>query len=317
MDTSASHLFHGLVAGPVPTSLLSRFYYTGPLPDDQVSLTWLGTAGFRLEHRGTVLLLDPFVSRPGMRRTFIRRLVPDERAVARYAPRADFIVCGHSHHDHVMDVPSIARSTGATVLGPPSAYNLCRSLGLPENQLVRLEAPSTTELGPFCVTVRPSAHTPGALTRALYGQIRSGVRAPLRIRQYRSDTTFGILVEVGADQGEPLRLFHLSSADYLPETITGPGCHVLLAAITGRHNHADFTRDLLHGLRPGVVIPHHFDDFFAPMEHPVRELPSADLAGFFEEVRRAGEAATPMALRKLGTVRFTMDGRPVESDPGA
>ncbi len=317
METSASHLLHGLVSGPVPTSLLSRFYYTSPLPDDQVSLTWLGTAGFRLEHRGRVLLLDPFVSRPGLRRTFVGRLVPDEHAAARYAPRADYIVCGHSHHDHVMDVPTIARATGATVLGPASAYNLCRSLGLPESQLVRLEAPSTTELGPFRVTVRPSAHTPGALTRALSGQIRPGVRAPLRIRQYRSDTTFGVLVEVGAGQGERLRLFHLSSADYLPETIMEPGCHVLLAAITGRHNHADFTRDLLGGLRPAVVIPHHFDDFFAPMEQPVRELPGADLAGFFEEVRRAGSQASPMALRKLGTVRFTMNGQPVESDPGA
>jgi len=141
----------------------------------------------------------------------------------------------------------------------------------------------------------------------------------LWFRQYRSDTTFGVLVEIDppADGGEPLRLFHLSSADYLHETLMGLRCDVLLPAIVARQPRADFTRDLLEALRPSVVIPHHFDDFFAPMDRPVRQMPRSDLAGFLAEVQRSGVPATPLVLRKLGTVRLTRDAVPVESDQGA
>ena len=318
MDKSASHLTHGLLTTRVPSGLLSCFYYTNPLQDDQVSLTWLGTAGFRLEHRGKVLLLDPFVSRPGLRRSVLGRLTPDTRAISRYAPHADVIVCGHSHHDHVLDVPDIARATGAKVLGSRSSYNLCRSHGLPENQLVHLQAPRTVEVGPFRITVRPSIHSQGLLNKILSGEILPGSRSPLRMRQYRSDTTFGILVEIGDPNGDqgPLSLFHLSSADYLHETTMGLRCDVLLPAIVARQNHPDFTRDLLQALKPRVVIPHHFDDFFAPMDHPVREMPKADVVGFLAEVQRSGVAVDPLVLRKLGTVRFKLDGSLVESDQG-
>lgn len=318
MDTSASHLAHGLLTTRLPSDLLSRFYYSSPLPDDQVSLTWLGTAGFRLEHRGKVLLLDPFVSRPGLRQSVLRRLEPDARAISRHAPRADTIVCGHSHHDHVMDVPHIAQATGAVVLGSSSSYNLCRSHGLPESQLVQLQAPQTVEVGPFRITVRPSTHTPGMLDRMLGGRILPGARSPLRLRQYRSDITFGVLVEVGdlGGGGRPLRLFHLSSAAYLPETTEGLRCDVLLPAIVARQHSPDFTRDLLAALQPGLVIPHHFDDFFAPMDTPARQMPRADVEGFLSEVQRCGVPATALVLRKLGAVRVTLDGSLVVSEQG-
>ena len=319
MKTSASHLAHGLLTTRVPPSIFSRFYYTGPLPDDQVSLTWLGAAGFRVEFRGAVLLLDPFVSRPGLRRSLAWPLEPDDRAIARHAPRADVIVCGHSHHDHVMDVPHIARATGARVLGSSSSYNLCRSRGLPESQLVHLEAPATVQEGPFRVTVRPSIHSPGALDRILAGKIGPGARSPLRMGQYRSDTTFGVLVEVGDAEAAhgPLTLFHLSSAAYLHETTMGLGCDVLLPAIVARQHSEDFTEGLLRALQPKVVIPHHFDDFFAPMTRPVRQVPRADVQGFLAEVQRSGVEVDPLVLRKLGTVRFSLDGAVTKSDSGA
>ena len=319
MKPLLSRLAHQLFTDRLPSRLLSRFYYTAPLPGDQVALTWLGTAGFAVEYQGRVLLLDPYLSRPGLRASVAGVLRPEGAAVARVTPAADVIVCGHSHHDHIMDVPTIAQRTGATVLGSESSCNLCRSHGLPDARLVQLNAPQTEQLGPFRITVRPSIHARGPLNRIpLVGRIPSGTRAPMPIRGYRSDTTFGVLVEIGLDVDgrEPLRLFHLSSADFLPETLSGLRCDVLLPAIVSRQRRDDFTGELLRALQPRVVIPHHFDDFFAPLGEPVRQLPGADVEGFLDEVHRSRVETSVLVLRKLGKVRFGLDGQVVESDPG-
>jgi L-ascorbate metabolism protein UlaG (beta-lactamase superfamily) len=104
-----------------------------------IRVTWLGTAGFAIEHAGTVVLLDPYVSRPSLWRCLRAPLVSDADAVARYAPRADAIVAGHTHFDHVLDVPAIARATGAVVYGSRSCAALCRAEGLPASQVVDVE----------------------------------------------------------------------------------------------------------------------------------------------------------------------------------
>lgn len=305
-------LVHSLLTTPTPEELLSRFYYAGPVPDDQVALTWLGTAGFSVEHQGQVMLVDPYVSRPGMRRSLTQPLVSHVPAIERWAPRADLIVCTHSHHDHIMDVPEIARRTGAQVVGSRSSCNFCRASGVPESQVLDLTAPQTVEFGPFRVTVRASIHGRAVLNRVpLEGSIPADVRTPLRMKQFRNDETYGVLVEVG--QGDHrLKLFHLNSADFTDQTTEGLSCHVLLPCLVGRHRRAGFTAELLQALRPGVVIPHHFDDFFQPLDSDLRQLPKADLAGFFDEVAASGVPCRVAPLNLLGRVRFTLDGELVE-----
>ena len=49
-------------------------------------LSWLGTAGFIIESRETTLLVDPFITRPGLRR-IVKPFVPDDVAIARHVPR--------------------------------------------------------------------------------------------------------------------------------------------------------------------------------------------------------------------------------------
>ncbi len=45
--------------------------------DPTVTLRYLGTAGFTLTSAQRTIDSDPFVSRPGLLRTGLRRLVPD------------------------------------------------------------------------------------------------------------------------------------------------------------------------------------------------------------------------------------------------
>ena len=70
-----------------------------------VTLRYLGTAGFTLTSAQRTIVIDPFISRPSLLRTGLLPLVPDADKIARILPRADDVIIGHSHHDHVLDAP--------------------------------------------------------------------------------------------------------------------------------------------------------------------------------------------------------------------
>src|SRR5262249_53105787 len=143
------------------------------VPDGEgsVRVRWLGTAGFSIEHEGTVVLIDPYITRASLGRCLVQRLEPDHDAIARHVPRADAIVLGHTHFDHALDVPAIAARTGAMVFGSRSAAILCRVAGIPEARVRDVERapgsePVVAEVGPFRLRFVPSAHS-----RFLFGRV--------------------------------------------------------------------------------------------------------------------------------------------------
>src|SRR5262245_40922305 len=125
-----------------------------------VRVTWLGTAGFAIEHDGHVLLLDPYLTRASLSRCLLAPLRADAALAQRLVPRADAIVLSHTHFDHALDTPLIARQTGARVFGSRSAVHLCRSHRLPDAQLECVESEAAgaireVEAGPFRLTFWP------------------------------------------------------------------------------------------------------------------------------------------------------------------
>src|SRR6185295_2978861 len=97
-----------------------------------IELRHLGAAGWEISDGERVILLDPYLSRlriTGQSGTYTtppvagdtRRafgpdddLAGDEAAVDAHVTRADFILHSHSHFNHTIDMPYIARKTGAT-----------------------------------------------------------------------------------------------------------------------------------------------------------------------------------------------------------
>src|SRR5436190_7473841 len=90
---------------------VEQLAWTDDLMPRGLQLRWLGTAGFRFDYEGHTLLVDPYVTRVPFGR-FVRRSVspPDPAAIARHAERADAILIGHTHFDHALDAPAIARA---------------------------------------------------------------------------------------------------------------------------------------------------------------------------------------------------------------
>jgi L-ascorbate metabolism protein UlaG (beta-lactamase superfamily) len=261
-----------------------------------VRVTWLGTAGFAIEHAGTVVLVDPYVTRASLWHCLRGPLRSDAGAVARWTPRANAIVAGHTHFDHALDVPAIARATGATVYGSRSCAALCHVEGVPADRVVDVESsmrgePLPAEVGPFALRFVPSAHSALLLGRVPFpGEIADCDQVPLRAQRYRCGAVFGVDIRVAG-----LRLYHLGSANLL-DAHSVPDVDLLLMCVAGWTTTPRFVDRVLGAFGPRAILLSHWDDFFRPMERGARPLPAIAMPRLVDAL-----AAADPGLR-LGTV---------------
>ena len=270
-----------------------------------VRVTWLGTAGFAIEHDGHVLLLDPYLTRASLARCVFAPLRADAALAQRLVPHADAIVLSHTHFDHALDVPVIARQTGARIFGSRSALHLCRSFGLPETQLECVEVdtggrPRECEVGPFRLRFWPSAHSAFLFGRVpLPGDIADCSDVPLRTEAYRCGAVFGAEIEVGGR-----RLFHVGSAELVEHGWRVAPVDLVLACVAGWTSTERYPERLVAALSPGAVLLHHWDNFLRGIDSPARALPAMRFASLVDRLQAAAPRLPVGAVPLLGSLRI-------------
>jgi L-ascorbate metabolism protein UlaG (beta-lactamase superfamily) len=116
------------------------------------TLDWYGCATFRLTVGDTVVFLDAYVDRvPG---------ADGPGVSADDVDRADWILVGHSHFDHLWGAERIARRTGATVVGSYETVRIMAEQGVPEAQLMPVSGGERVRLtDDIYAGVYPSLHS--------------------------------------------------------------------------------------------------------------------------------------------------------------
>jgi beta-lactamase class D len=227
-------------------------------------------------------LVDPHFSRLDIKGK--EPLIPDQAAIARYAPaRADVILVGHSHHDHLLDVPDVAKRTGATILGTESTLNVARAAGLPESRTVDLTGGGKTwSEGPWTVQAVRSLHS---LTGAPSLPIPRNVTLPMNADAYLEGGVLDYLVTVGGR-----KVFFISTANLIDRELEGLRPDVAVVASGLREKIPDYTCRTLRALgSPKLVIANHFDAWWRPLgpnQMDIEEADRASLAKFPAEVEQ-------------------------------
>jgi L-ascorbate metabolism protein UlaG (beta-lactamase superfamily) len=268
-----------------------------------VRVRWLGTAGFAIEHRGHVLLIDPYLTRASLAACLSRPLRPDLAAIARHVPRADAIVLGHTHFDHALDVPAIAARTGARVFGSTSAATLCRSRGVASERIDVVETvtgstPVEREVGPFVLRFVPSVHSRLFFGRVpAAGEIADCGDVPMRVRGYKCGAVFGVEVRVAGRT-----LYHVGSAELVDENIRLKHVELVLLCVAGWTSSRDLPERVAHRLAPGAVLLSHWDDFLRPIDRPARPLPAMQMPRLVDRLAGATRGVKIGTLPLLGEV---------------
>ena len=233
---------------------------TGP----SIWFRWLGVAGIELRVDDHTLVIDPFLTRPPIWRMWFGRLRPDRELIAKKIPTCDYVLVTHAHWDHLMDVPDVARNTGARVLGSQNSCRLMLTCGVPEDKIRQIKVGDRLTLGEFQVEVFPAEHV--RIPCPLQGPVASELAPPLRARDYRMDEMYCYRVSVG-------RYELVTDPGVTPED--GVAAEVLFVH---PYRKEGYYETLLQRVRPRIVIPYHWDDFFRSLAKPLRPLPILWLA---------------------------------------
>lgn len=249
-----------------------------------LELEWLGVSGYRLTYEGRTLFVDPYLSRVPFRDLVLRRrALPDPGALDRFltAPgEVAGVLVGHTHFDHAVDAPAIARRFGCRAYGSASLVRLMALHGLTE-QAVEVEPYRTYELGPFEVSFTPSVHSKLLLGLAVPydGDLTCEHLDSLSPSAYRCGQVWGITIAVAG-----MRFFHQGSANLLDDALREREVDVFLAGVAGRAFTDRYWQRILPKLDPKAIIPTHYDNFFRPLGDPLEFVTDVRLSALPEEI---------------------------------
>ncbi len=249
-----------------------------------LDVRWLGTAGFRFTYEGTTLLIDPYVTRLPLGDLVRRRVVPSAPdAVARWIDHADAVLVGHTHFDHALDVPAIARRFHARTFGSRSLAHLMAIHGLAD-QAIEVEPHRDYEVGPFRFHFVPSVHSKLQLGYGIpySGELTCDHVDELTPQAYRCGQVWGIWLEVAG-----VTFYHQGSADFLDDELRDRDVDYFLCGISGRRFTPHYVERIVATLQPRAIVPTHYDDFFRALDQPMRFSFNVNLTGFVDEVHRA------------------------------
>lgn len=217
----------------------------------QAEVLWLGHSAFRItSNTGKVIVIDPFVTKN------IR--TPAKFKDLKSLGKVDLILITHGHPDHILDLPDLAKLTGATVVANYELANNLVSLGfLDGSKTIAMNKGGTVvPLGPgIKVHMVPAEHSSSTDLRAL----KPDTTGPQHI-------TGGVPIGYVIELENGFRIYHTGDTDVfsdmaLIQRYFKPD--LALICIGGHHTmgpeRAAFA--LREFIRPKQAIPMHYGTF--------------------------------------------------------
>jgi L-ascorbate metabolism protein UlaG (beta-lactamase superfamily) len=224
------------------------------LPQGSIVLKWLGNSGWEIQVGQTIILIDPFITRGEANPN--AEWKTDEAAVLKVIKRADYIFAGHSHADHIADVPFIAKKFGSKVIGSRTTTNIALTGGVDKSQLVTISGGEHLDFKEFTVKVVESEHgivrRGGRTRRPKFEEITKPWSGPILGSSFIEGGCYLYYFTFGK-----LRLLHQSSGGFIEDNLTDLRSDIALLYPMNRSD----TAEILKALQPKTVYVHHFDEW--------------------------------------------------------
>ena len=286
-----------------------------PVPDITactLKIRFLGVGGFVIQRGDDVVLTAPFYTNP--KEDFLlglRQVRPNETLVRsllheRWAGQAAAILVGHTHYDHFMDVPYIAKAIArnAVLYGSQTMKQLAMAppYRVDEQRIVVVSDVAGQDRVDYRKTpVKPAEgckHGTGpgdwikvndrVRIRALYSRHAAPrawtgcvipPREPTRVADWKLGDTYAYLVDFLDETGRPgFRVYYQDTATpptygYVPEDLVAEkAVDVALLCGAGFNYVHENPVGIVKNSKPRYVIYGHWESFFKPQTRPLETL---------------------------------------------
>ncbi|WP_068277545.1 MBL fold metallo-hydrolase [Aldersonia kunmingensis] len=250
-----------------------------PPADDGLAVTFLGVSSLLIDDGSSAILTDGYFSRPSLARVGLGKIAPDPTRIASALDRAgiavlDAVIPVHTHFDHALDSADVAIRTGAPLVGGPSAAQVGRGSALPEARIIVVTPSEPLTLGGYELTFVTSHHCP---PDRFPGEITEPVTTPTRAAAFRCGDAWSILLRHNATGRSALIQ---GSAGYVRGALAGRSADVAYLGVGQLGLQSPdyietYWNETVRAVSARRAVLIHWDDFFRPLDEPLRALPYA------------------------------------------
>ena len=249
-----------------------------PTEEQSIILKWLGNAGWEIRYGKTIILIDPFLTR--REAVLGAEWKTDEESVLKVITGADYIFAGHSHVDHIGDLPFIAKRFGSKVIGSRTTANIALTAGVDKAHLVTISGGEKLDFKEFSVQVIESVHGTvvrgGRSRRPKFEEITRPWAGPLMGSSFVEGGCYLYYFTFGKH-----RVLHQSTGGFIEENLSGLRPDIALLYPMDRNDMAE----MLKMLQPKSVFVHHFDEWRSPISEGMPERSRKRAQRFANDVR--------------------------------
>ena len=254
-------------------------------------LTWWGTSGFEIRTGETVILVDPYLTRN-----------QDAFPVQPYKPgeiqTGHRIFISHGHFDHIFDVPLIATRTRAAVYCDLTAGETLVREGLNPNRIETVLSSGTKfDFNTWSARAYHSNHVRfdiGLVLKTLAKVGRKVVHLWPLVQKFPAGQVLSWRFDI---EGRVIHHFGSAGSSRAElERFANMRTDILLVPLQGHSRIVDLALDYVEVMKPGLVIPHHYDDFYPPLSQYV------DFKPFIDGVKNRSPRTEAMVLGVNETV---------------
>ncbi|WP_233571116.1 MBL fold metallo-hydrolase [Nocardiopsis sp. Huas11] len=240
------------------------------------SYRWLGVSGWRIDLPERSVLIDPYLSRidtglfdPDRPFDSATPLTVDTTVVDEHTADigADgLILVTHAHWDHFGDVPHIATTTGARVVGTLTTSLLAQAMTVPSGQTSPVKGGEVLDFGDCVVEVVPSLHSRNPNHSLAFPGVRVEVPpAPATIADLPEGDTLAFQVTPASGPSA----FFMGGSDFVERAVSGLAPDIAMIALPNTSSTHDYVPRLMEALdRPRTVVPVHWDHFERELTNP-------------------------------------------------
>ena len=245
-----------------------------------LKITFFGTTTLLFDDGRDQIFFDAHFTRPSIEKYIAGAKVETDRGLCdkliglHHIDRLRAIFISHTHHDHVMDAPYVADRCKAMIYGSSSAKNVAIGGGIPEEKTVVFEDRSEYSIGEYTIRIIKSLHSkPNKFNNDLGVPIEDPLVQPASLRDYKEGGSYDFFIEHGDK-----KILIRPSFNYIEGQLDGIQADVLFLGVAGLAKADEdmekaFYAETVEKTKARLVIPVHWDNFFASLEEPVEDMP--------------------------------------------